>query len=86
MILSGSLEGAIAVLGVECSTFVHVNRGTSKRSELLPWGDTMVDSVYEANMATSRRILNNERFSVPATFGVLGGASLQQHICWPGII
>ena len=57
MILSGSFEGAIAVLGIECSTFVQMNRGTSKRSELLPWGDTTVDSVYEANMATSRRML-----------------------------
>ena len=57
MILSGSFEGAIAVLGIECSTFVEVNRGCSKRSELLPWGDEEVDSVYEANQSTSRTML-----------------------------
>ncbi|CAE7814559.1 unnamed protein product [Symbiodinium sp. CCMP2592] len=57
MVLSGSVEGAIAVLGIECSTFVEVNRGSSKRSELLPWGDEEVSSVYEANQATSRTML-----------------------------
>ena len=58
MVLSGSPEKAIAVLGVECSTFVQINRGTSKRSEVLPWGDLEVESVSEANEATSRTMLS----------------------------
>ena len=59
MILSGSAQGAIAILGIECSTFVGINKGSSKRSELLPWGDWEVDSVSDANEATSRTMLSN---------------------------
>ena len=55
MVLSGTESGAAAVLGVECSTFVAVNRGTSKRSEINPYGDPNVRSVAAANMSTSRR-------------------------------
>ena len=55
MALAGSPLGAIAVMGIECSTFVSINKGTSKRDELNPMGDTDVDSVEEANMATSRQ-------------------------------
>ena len=54
MVLSGSLSGALAILGVECSTFVFMNQGRSKRTELNPWGGPAVDSVHEANQSTSR--------------------------------
>ena len=46
--------GAAIFLGIECSTFVLMNRGTSKRSALLPMGDTSVKSVLRANSFTSR--------------------------------
>ena len=54
MALAGSPEGAIAVVGIECSTFVSMNKGTSKRDELNPLGDTNLPSVEQANMATTR--------------------------------
>ena len=46
--------GAAIFLGIECSTFVLMNRGTSKRSAWLPMGDTSVKSVLRANSYTSR--------------------------------
>ena len=54
MILSGSVESALAMLGLECSTFVSINKGTHKRDELMPWGDMNMPSVMDANMGTSR--------------------------------
>ena len=53
--LSGSPLGALAVLGVECSTFVPVNKGTSKRDELNPWGNVLAASVAAASRSTSRQ-------------------------------
>ena len=55
MILSGDPEGALAVLGVECSIFVAINKGTHKRDELMPFGDCSMPSVIEANKGTSRQ-------------------------------
>ena len=46
--------GATIVMGIECSTYVLINRGTSKRSHLLPMGNTAMPSVACANMFTSR--------------------------------
>ena len=54
MILSGSTESALAMLGLECSTFVAINKGTHKRDELMPWGDESMPSVLDANRGTSR--------------------------------
>ena len=45
----------MAILGIECSTFVPVNKGTSKRDELNPWGNVLAPSVLAANMASSRQ-------------------------------
>ena len=56
MVLAGKPDRTLAVLGVECSTYVSINRGTSKRDELNPCGDTSVRSVRLANQATSRHI------------------------------
>ena len=39
----------VALLATECSTFVHVNSGTSKRSHANPDGDPSVASVQRGN-------------------------------------
>ena len=59
MALSGNAQGALGILGIECSTFVSINRGTSKRDELFPWGNTSAPSVASANKATSRHMSRN---------------------------
>ena len=46
---------ALIVLGVECSTFVFINAGTSRRSALTPMGDSCRPSVSNANRYASRR-------------------------------
>ena len=56
MALNGSMDGALAMLGLECSTFVAMNRGTG-RSEVVPLGRPNVPSVVSANQATSRLLL-----------------------------
>lgn len=38
-----------ALIATECSTFVHVNTGTSKRSDAMPDGDVAVPSVQKGN-------------------------------------
>ena len=53
--LSGSPSGALVALGVECSTFVAINKGTSRRDAFNPWGDPSRPSVEQANKATSRQ-------------------------------
>ena len=53
--MNGNPAGAMAVLGIECSTFVSINRGTSWRDELNPWGNPGAPSVQAANMSTSRQ-------------------------------
>ena len=55
MALCGCDSGALAALGVECSTFVAINKGTSKRDMFNPWGDDSKPSVQQANQATSRQ-------------------------------
>ena len=55
MILAGCPEGALVVLGIECSSFVAINKGTHKRDWLMPFGDTTMPSVADANKGTSRR-------------------------------
>ena len=55
MVLCSHHDGALVLLGVECSTFVLVNRGTSKRSELLPMGFRLHPSVEGANKFAARR-------------------------------
>ena len=56
MALSGDVDyGALAALGIECSTYVSINRGTSGRDALFPYGNTAHKSVRDANTATSRQ-------------------------------
>ena len=45
---------AICLMGVCCSTFVAVNRGTSQRCEFVPQGNITAPSVYKANKMMSR--------------------------------
>ena len=54
MIMAGDARGALLMMGIECSTFVAINKGTHRRDALLPEGDTTKRSVQEANLATSR--------------------------------
>ena len=54
MLLQAKYHDAILVLGICCSTYVAVNRGTSLRSEFIPMGNPTASSVYKANKLTSR--------------------------------
>ena len=45
---------ALVCLGVECSTYVFMSNGTTRRTWLTPMGDTTRQSVLEANQFTSR--------------------------------
>ena len=56
-------EDGLAVLGPPCSTWVWVNRATSKRSRELPDGDESVPSVKMAN-----RPLGNMIYIILITF------------------
>lgn len=44
-----SAPGMMALVATECSTFVHINSGTSKRSHACPDGDTNMASVVRGN-------------------------------------
>lgn len=44
-----SSEDLLTLIATECSTFVHVNSGTSKRSQANPDGDPSVPSVQRGN-------------------------------------
>ncbi|CAE7830133.1 unnamed protein product, partial [Symbiodinium necroappetens] len=55
LILRSKLDNVVAALGVVCSTWVPVNRGTSKRCYLCPHGDESVVSVRKANKLMARR-------------------------------
>ena len=45
---------ALCLMGVCCSTYVAVNRGTSQRCDFLPQGNMFAMSVYKANKMMSR--------------------------------
>ena len=70
MALCGCESGALAALGVECSTFVAINKGTSKRDMLNPYGDESKPSVQQANQATSRQ---GSHLIAPISFVCEGG-------------
>ncbi|CAE7198229.1 unnamed protein product, partial [Symbiodinium sp. KB8] len=54
LILRSKLDHLVAAFGVVCSSFVPVNRGTSKRSYLCPRGDENVVSVRKGNKLMAR--------------------------------
>lgn len=54
MVLEGDYESLVALLGVVCSTWSIVNRATSSRDELVPWGQNLFLSVRRGNKMVSR--------------------------------
>lgn len=47
----------MALIATQCSSFVHINTGTSKRSEVCPDGDTNMPSVVLGNALAARSCL-----------------------------
>ena len=71
MVLAGKPEGALLLMGIECSTFVAISKGTHRRDALLPWGDELKPSVVDANVGTSRwglQGLNFPRTQIDMTY------------------
>ncbi len=62
LILSGNDAGVIVTMGVLCSSWIAMNRGTSKRTWLNPHGDTTARSVILSNMLTARPISQSSLF------------------------
>ena len=57
LVLSANSAAALlATLGVLCSSWVAINRGTSKRTWLNPEGDCTYMSVIRSNMLTARLV------------------------------
>ena len=54
MVLSANPHGALIPIGVECSSFVFMSRGSTRRSSLTPMGFGYLKCVAAANMYTSR--------------------------------
>ena len=54
LIMQSKPEDMILLLGICCSTYVAVNRGTNKRCIFLPRGNPVAMSVYRANKLTGR--------------------------------
>ena len=55
ILLQSSIRDAMLLMGICCSTYVAVNRGTSQRCPFLPLGSPSAVSVYRANKLTSRQ-------------------------------
>ena len=47
----------VSLVATECSSFIHMNCGTSKRSQAMPDGDPMVASVWRSNGLAARTCL-----------------------------
>lgn len=47
----------VGLLATECSSFVHINSGTSRRSQAMPDGDESVASVWRSNGMAARSAL-----------------------------
>ena len=47
-------DGLIAMCGLLCSSWIQMNRGTSRRSMVNPGGDTSQRSVVYSNKLTAR--------------------------------
>ena len=53
-IMAGCWDDLLCTLGVCCSSWVAVNRGTSRRSEVNAMGDSSRPSVQSSNLMVSR--------------------------------
>ncbi len=58
LILESRWEDFLALLGVCCSTFVGISRGSTHRSDFLPTGCPVSMAVYKANKGLCRRVLD----------------------------
>lgn len=75
LILHGKFDEVVAIFATCCSTWTPVNRGTGKRSIVLPEGDEQVVSVRKSNKMVSRNLcLGNN--------GTVNCQQLPMH-CWP---
>ena len=54
MALQGKIDEAVTFWGICCSSWVHVNSGTSKRDYLTPMGCGSFPSVQTANLLVAR--------------------------------
>ena len=73
MVLGSKWEHFVVLLGVCCSTFVSISRGSTFRSSFLPQGCPISIAVYKANKALCRQSFWN-------TF-VIGSAFITTWIC-----
>ena len=53
-VLAAVQDKAVVWLGLLCSSFTRINMGTSRRSYLVPLGDTRKKSVADSNCLASR--------------------------------
>ena len=56
-ILNTTPERFMALLAPVCSSFTGINQATHKRSPMMPWGDTELESVRVGNCLMSRSLL-----------------------------
>ena len=54
LLLNAETDNFLAIFATVCSSFVGINVGTSKRSLLLPEGDTSLAYIKVANMMLER--------------------------------
>ena len=71
MVLAAHDDGGVVPLGVECSTYVFMSRGTTKRSVLVPMGYSLLPKVDAANKYSARWGLRNIQLDTNVTFNVL---------------
>ena len=55
-ILNCRMDGSLVLIGLLCSSFVAINRGTNRRFPFNPLGDTGVEGVRIGNLLTTRRL------------------------------
>lgn len=63
-ILNGKMDNFLCVVAMVCSTYVTINKGTSKRYPWSPEGDTSIRSVVDGNLMANRRPSNKSYYSL----------------------
>ena len=59
MALQGRMDHVVTCWGICCSSWVHINAGTSHRDVLTPMGCQAFESVKRANLIVSRAFPNS---------------------------
>lgn len=54
-VIHSAFENLVTLMGIQCSSWVQVNSGTSQRDILNPMGRVGIPSVDAANLMTSRQ-------------------------------